>query len=117
LQMPIFFQHTDGRLGLPLDVAISGRCHSLLNAQYFAPLGPQTTTYIRILVSGIYIAIVKSPFTESVTTLQWPGYVEFKRQVQIKDETHQRNTVTLSKFAQHLGRSVDAFLRVRPPLP
>jgi hypothetical protein len=94
LQMPIFFQHTDGRLGLPLDVAISGRCHSLLNAQYFAPLGPQTTTYIRIL---------------------WPGYVEFKRQVQIKDETHQRNTVTLSKFAQHLGRSVDAFLRSLQP--
>ncbi|KAH9994013.1 hypothetical protein BJV77DRAFT_331041 [Russula vinacea] len=90
LQMPIFFQHTDGNLGLPLDVAISGRCDSLLNAQHIAPLGPHTTTYIRIL---------------------WPGYVEFRRQVQIKDETHQRNTVTLLKFAQHLGRSVDAFMR------
>ena len=68
LQMPIFLQHTDGRLGLPLDVAISGRCNSLLNAQLFAPLGPQTTTYIRILVSGIYSAVVNLTFTESATT-------------------------------------------------
>ena len=67
LQMPIFFQHTDGRLGLPLDVAISGRCHTLLNAQHSAPLGPQTTTYIRILVSDIYSA-VNFTFTESITT-------------------------------------------------
>ena len=58
LQMPIFFQHTDGRLGLPLDLAISDRCDSLLNAQHFAPLGPHTTTNIRILVSGIYSAVV-----------------------------------------------------------
>ena len=68
LQMPIFFQHMDGRLGLPLDVAISGRCNSLLNAQLFAPLGPQTTTYIRILVSGIYSAVVNLTFIESATT-------------------------------------------------
>jgi hypothetical protein len=54
LQMPIFFKHTDGRLGLPLDVAIGGRCTTLLNATHFAPLGPQTTTYIRILVGDIY---------------------------------------------------------------
>ena len=68
LQMPIFFQHMDGRLGLPLDAAISGRCNSLLNAQHFAPLGPQTTTYIRILVSGIYSAVVNLTFIESATT-------------------------------------------------
>jgi hypothetical protein len=68
LQMPIFFQHTDGRLGLPLDVAISGRCHSLLNAQHVAPVGPPTTTYIRILVSDIYSAVVYFTSTESVAT-------------------------------------------------
>jgi hypothetical protein len=28
LQMPIFFQHTDGRLGLSLEAALAG-CHSL----------------------------------------------------------------------------------------
>ena len=68
LQMPIFFQHTDGRLGIPLDVAISGRCHSLLNAQHVAPVGPPTTTYIRILVSDIYSAVVYFTFTEFVAT-------------------------------------------------
>jgi hypothetical protein len=94
LQMPIFLQHTDGRLGVPLDAAVAGRCHSLINAQSSAPLGPLATTYIRIL---------------------WPGYVGVKRQVQIKDETPDRNTVTLSRFAQHLGRSVDAFLRNPQP--
>ena len=51
LQMPIFFLHTDGRLGLSLEAAVGGRCHTLLNSQSSAPLGPQTTTHIRIGVS------------------------------------------------------------------
>ncbi|KAF8502126.1 hypothetical protein F5888DRAFT_1669394, partial [Russula emetica] len=40
LNMPIFFLHVDGRLGLPLDAAVIGRCDTLLNAQFPAPLGP-----------------------------------------------------------------------------
>src|SRR6267154_3476533 len=43
---------------------------------------------------------------------QWPGYDDFKRQVQIKDETPARNPITVAKFAHHIGRSVEAFLRV-----
>ena len=43
---------------------------------------------------------------------QWPGYNEFKRQVQIRDETPTRNPITVAKFAHHVGRSVEAFLRV-----
>jgi hypothetical protein len=43
---------------------------------------------------------------------QWPGYNEFKRQVQIKDETSANNPITVAKFARHVGRSVEAFLRV-----
>ncbi len=43
---------------------------------------------------------------------QWPGYKEFKRQVQIRDETQAKNPITVAKFANHLGRSVEAFLRV-----
>jgi len=89
LQMPIFFMHTNGRLGLTLEAAVSGRCHTILNSQCSAPLGRQTTTHIRI---------------------GWRGYREYKRQVQIRDETANRNTVTLSKFVQHVGRSVLAFL-------
>jgi len=94
LQLPIFFVHTNGSLGLSLETAISGRCHNLVHAQYCAPLGPQTTTHIRI---------------------GWPGYHVFRRQVQIRDETPQKNTVTLSKFAQHVGRSVEAFLKACHP--
>ena len=43
---------------------------------------------------------------------QWPGYNEFKRQVQIRDETPAKNPITNAKFANHIGRSVEAFLRV-----
>jgi len=94
LQMPIFFEDTNGRLGITLEAAASGRCHGLLNAQCFAPLGNKSTTHIRIL---------------------WPGYVEFKRQVQIRDETSVRNPITIFRFAYHIGRSVDAFFRARQP--
>ncbi|KAF8502125.1 hypothetical protein F5888DRAFT_1607720, partial [Russula emetica] len=45
----------------------------------------------------------------------WRGYREFKRQVQIRDETPQHNTITLSKFAQHIGRSVEVF--IKNPVP
>ncbi|KAH9025338.1 hypothetical protein EDB84DRAFT_1273527, partial [Lactarius hengduanensis] len=91
LQMPIFFEGIiDGRLGLPLEAAAAGRCHSLRNAQGFAPLGHRSTTHIRI----------------------WPGYKDFKRQVQIRDQTSEHNPITISRFAHHIGRSVDAFLKV-----
>ena len=66
LQMPIFFLHMDGKLGIPLDAAVVGRCDTLLNAQSPAPLGPQTTTHIRIGVSDTFGAVVSS-FTDSVT--------------------------------------------------
>jgi hypothetical protein len=58
LQMPIFFLHTDRRLGLPLDAAVIGLCDTLLNAQLPAPVGPQVTTHIRIGVSDISGAVV-----------------------------------------------------------
>ncbi|KAH9173763.1 hypothetical protein EDB89DRAFT_1849715, partial [Lactarius sanguifluus] len=91
LQKPIFFEGVDGRLGLPLEAAAAGRCHDLRNAQEFAPLGGKSTTHIRIAVSVI------SP--------------DYKRQVAIRDETSKRNPITISRFAQHIGRSVDAFLK------
>ncbi|KAH9961269.1 hypothetical protein BC827DRAFT_1155387 [Russula dissimulans] len=94
LQMPIFFEDTNRRLGITLEDAASGRCHGLLNAQCFALLGNKSTTHIRIL---------------------WPGYVEFRRQVQIRDETSERNPINIFRFAYHIGRSVDAFLRTRQP--
>lgn len=42
---------------------------------------------------------------------QWPGYIEYKRQVQIRDETSQRNSISIFRFAHHIGRSVDSFIK------
>ena len=64
LQMPIFFQHTNGNLGLSLEAAMNGRSHTLINVQRFAPLGPRVKTYIRIGVS-VTVFLVNFPFTES----------------------------------------------------
>jgi hypothetical protein len=58
LQLPIFFQCSDGRLGLPLEAAAAGRCHGLTNAQSLAPLGMKSTTHIHIVVSGISGTVV-----------------------------------------------------------
>jgi len=52
LQMPVFFEDRNGRLGLELGVSIDDRCHAALrDADEPAPLGHKTTTHIRIVVS------------------------------------------------------------------
>lgn len=58
LQMPIFFERSNGGLGLSVDDAVASRFHNLLRAQQFAPLGNKSTTHIRIGVSGILGAVV-----------------------------------------------------------
>ncbi|KAH9007954.1 hypothetical protein EDB83DRAFT_2459501 [Lactarius deliciosus] len=93
LQMPIFFEGVDGRLGLTLEASAAGRCHGLRNAQHIVPLGQNSTTHVRIA---------------------WPGYREFKRQVQIRDETSKHSPISISRFVHHIGRSVDAFLKIGP---
>ncbi|KAH9963381.1 hypothetical protein BGW80DRAFT_1352193 [Lactifluus volemus] len=94
LQMPVFFIQEDGYFGLSLDDAARGRCHNLRDARTVAHLGGKTTTFIRI---------------------NWPGYHNFKRQVQIRDETPAHNPITLAKFAYHIGRSVESFIRSAVP--
>jgi len=96
LQMPIFFTHVNGTLGLSLSDAANGRCQTLCNGREQAQLGGKVTTHIRIL---------------------WPGYNDYKRQVQIKDETAAKNPITVGKFAHHIGRTVEAFLREMTPNP
>ncbi|KAI0296427.1 hypothetical protein BC826DRAFT_899026, partial [Russula brevipes] len=44
---------------------------------------------------------------------QWPGYSEWKRQFQTRDETPNRNPITIEKFVRHIGRSVDKFMNPR----
>jgi len=94
--MPIFFESVEGILGISLETAASGRCHALRGAKEYAPLGRRFTTDIRIC---------------------WPGYKAFKREVQIRDEANVCNPITISKFAYHIGRSVDAFLKACEPDP
>jgi hypothetical protein len=53
LQLPIFFIHENGDLGLSLEDAVNGRCHSALrDARTHAQLGGKTTTHIRISVGS-----------------------------------------------------------------
>ncbi len=57
LQMPVFFEGEDRRLGISLVASIGGRCHSLLDANHPAPLGQKSSTYIRIAVSMAVIGV------------------------------------------------------------
>ena len=54
LQMPIFFTHTNGTLGLSLSDAANGRYQTLRDAREQAQLGGKVTTHIRILVCGVF---------------------------------------------------------------
>ncbi|KAF8269747.1 hypothetical protein EI94DRAFT_1699329 [Lactarius quietus] len=92
LQLPIFFEGPDGRLGITLEAAAAGQCYALRDANYPAQLGEKTTANLRIA---------------------WPGYKEFKRQIQARDETSAHNPINVALFAHQIGRIVDAFLQVR----
>jgi len=94
LQLPIFFTQENGALGLSVTDAANGRCQTLRDARIQAHLGGKYTTYIRVL---------------------WPGYDDFKRQIQIRDETSSKNPIKIAKFAQHIGRSVMTFLQAPTP--
>ena len=112
LQSPIFFEGWDGMLGLSLEASATGRCHGLRRAQEFAPLGQKSTTHIRIVVCVVFRSIPKS-HSLNLLSIQWPGYQDFKRQVQLRDETSEHNPITISRFAHHIGRSVEAFFKVK----
>jgi len=96
LQMPVFFENVDGKLGLSLQGPVAGRCDGLINAQRSAPLGQRSVTNIRIT---------------------WLGYKEFRCQIQIRDETREHGPVTVSKFAHHVAQAVDAFFKTCQPDP
>jgi len=96
LQMPIFFEGADGKLGVPLEACAAGRCDGLINAQEFAQLGQRSIINIRVM---------------------WLGYKAFKCQVQIHDDVMGHHPVTVAKFAHHVGRAIDAFLKADQPDP
>jgi len=89
LQMPIFFNDVDGKLGISLERCAAGQCDGLANAQRFVPLGSRWTADIRI---------------------KWLGYKEFRCQVPIVHEP-----ITFAVFAHNVGRAVDTFLKSCQP--
>ncbi|KAF8257741.1 hypothetical protein EI94DRAFT_1757067 [Lactarius quietus] len=91
LQLPIFFVNRNGGIGFPLQDILRGCNPELHNAGHFAPLGGRCTTHIRI---------------------NWPGYRSSKRQIATRDETHDRNPITIGRFMKHVGTSVEKFFRV-----
>ncbi|KAN0139786.1 hypothetical protein V8E53_002448 [Lactarius tabidus] len=92
LQIPVFFEDKDGRVGISLGACIDGQCRVLLrDPTGRAPLGQRSTTHVRII---------------------WPGYKEFKRQIPLRDESGARNPITMAMFVNRVGRSVNAFLQV-----
>jgi hypothetical protein len=73
LKRPIFFLHTDGRLGLALEAAVGGQCDTLLNSHCCAPLGGKTTTHIRIGVSETFFFSTLVDFRLLMISLFYSG--------------------------------------------
>lgn len=70
LQMPIFFEGPDGKLGVPLEACAAGRCDGLINAQELAQLGQRSIINIRIMVGGISThSREKNSLMENIFTL------------------------------------------------
>ncbi|KAH9989904.1 hypothetical protein BJV74DRAFT_447439 [Russula compacta] len=88
LQWPVFFVcDGDRTVGFPLQERLP---RVILGGQTYAPLGGQSSLQVRI---------------------KWPGYEAWQRQLQVRDDTHWRNPITLAKFAQYIGRCVSVFLQ------
>jgi hypothetical protein len=51
LQIPVFFEDKDGRVGISLGECTDGQCRVLRDPTSRAPLGQRSTTHIRIIVS------------------------------------------------------------------
>ena len=127
LRMPVFFIQNDGTIGLPLVRALSGQRALLRCGDMPAPLGGGHSTQIRIAVSAalsppLQLSPSTPPFFFPFLRLsfwlktwlasQWPGYDSWERQIQIRDQTRQRNEITLERFVKLVAGVVDRFLTV-----
>lgn len=85
--LPVFFLNTRGFVGLEMGHAYASSLSGLVNAAETAPLGGLTTTHL---------------------CLKWPGYPEYKKQIEIKD-THGLS-ITIGRLAERIARFVDRFI-------
>ncbi|VDB88670.1 unnamed protein product [Peniophora sp. CBMAI 1063] len=94
LCMPVFFvAQESGHVGLSLSDALAKKHYLLQGHDQAVDLGGKVTTHIRIL---------------------WKGYAEYKRQIQIQDQTNDRKPITLSRLVEHVARTVQRFVE-KPP--
>jgi hypothetical protein len=138
LRMPVFFIQNDGTIGLPLARAITGD-RALRGADMPAPLGGGHSTQIRVAVStSLFPSLhhhLRPPLLfpslhlppafpippcplrlsfqlKNIVASQWPGYESWERQIQIRDQTRQRNVITLERFVKLVAGVVDRFITV-----
>jgi hypothetical protein len=113
LQLPIFLRQDDGSIGMSLSDVVHGNFRRLLDSVQQVNVGGRTSVHVRMNVSHLLeecVFFLAQPC--SSPRPQWPGYNEWKRQFQTRDETPNRNPITIEKFVRHIGRSVDKFMSV-----
>ncbi|KAI0060993.1 hypothetical protein BV25DRAFT_821259 [Artomyces pyxidatus] len=86
LEMPIFFVHNDGALGISVVNASAGNSLTLRGINNELRIGPSRT--------------------QAQLRMNWPGYPEQSRRISM----HQP-PLTLFKWVRHIGRAVDAALQ------
>jgi hypothetical protein len=108
LRMPIFFINRDGSLGVPVMDAAAGNMQ--LRGVHLPPqLADKSTVKLRISVCTRSLRISHHlPYV-----LQWPCYNLPEQQVQLRDQTPQRNPISFERFVKHVGSRVRQYLLVR----
>ncbi|KAI0063066.1 hypothetical protein BV25DRAFT_1824611 [Artomyces pyxidatus] len=92
LEMPIFFVHDDGSVGISVVNASAGNSLSLRGVNNELRIGPSQT--------------------QAQLRMNWPGYPEQLRQISMREPP-----LTLFKWVSHIGRTVDAVLQEYATLP
>jgi hypothetical protein len=112
-RMPVFFVGIDGSLGVPVLNAAAGHMQ-LRDAHVPPPLQDKKTVKIRIAVRVLFFFSVLPvpPITDHVVS-QWPGYGPSEQQVQLRDQTSDKNPIPFDRFVKHVGSRVRQFLAVR----
>jgi len=113
LELPIFFVHEDGTVGVTVADALSCNCATLRGFCDTAPLGDQTTKHFGIQASLWHLCLI---IVLLLTFLKWPGYQPYKRQFQMRDETSRRSTISLKRLVAYVGRTTEKFFQVRHAL-
>ena len=108
-RMPVFFVNANGSLGVPVTSAALGDIQ--LHGAFPSQLADKATIKIRI---GVCIrSFTTHPITYCMCRSQWPGYNPSEHQVQLRDQTSQKNPISFERFTKHVASRVKQFLLVR----